>query len=196
LTPSRRGAGRNEEALVAVATVDRSTGVVFWQYVLAISGALLILASVVLELVILNYHSTSTVTKLTGGATITTTGPSAPPASLVATVFATGIIALLAAAFFSRISKVVLTGVGEIDLQTQADIAAASAGAAKNDPTKIKAIYQLAAPRVAESLRSPTASGIGAIHLDPMRIPAQAAANTPSNLVGSIVQEAARELNV
>jgi hypothetical protein len=182
-------------ALVAVATVDRSTGVLFWQRTLAIAGALLILAAAVLELVILNYHSTSIVTTMASG-TMTTTGPSAPPASLVTTVFATGIIALLAAAFFSRISKVVLPGVGEIDLQTQADIAAASAGAAKNDPAKTKAIYTLAASRVAESLRSSTASGIVAIHLDPMKIPAKAAVNAPSDLVGSIVQEAAKELNV
>src|SRR5262245_36459596 len=102
---------------MAAATIDRSTGVKAWQATLCVAGAALVVMSAILELVIIRYHSSTVVTK-SGDTTTTVTGPSAPPATLVTACLGAGIVCILAAAFFSRISKVVVTGIGELDLDT------------------------------------------------------------------------------
>jgi hypothetical protein len=59
---------------MAVATVDKAQSTVPWQIILAIAGAVAIFAAATLEVVILVYHSTSTVTK-SGTVTTTITDP-------------------------------------------------------------------------------------------------------------------------
>jgi hypothetical protein len=100
---------------MTVAAVDRTKNPLLWQIMLGAAGAVAVAAGAVLEVVILKYHSTSTVNK-NGNPTTTVTGPSAPTASLVTACLGAGLLLLFASAFFSRISKVVITGIGEIDL--------------------------------------------------------------------------------
>jgi hypothetical protein len=90
----------------------------------------------------------STVTK-SGRVTTTVTGPSAPPAALVTTCLGAGIVLLLTAAFFSRISKVVITGVGEIDLNAAATLAGKVAEKSGGDPAKAEELYKTAASQAA-----------------------------------------------
>jgi hypothetical protein len=138
---------------MAVTTVDRTEHTSFWQIVLCITGAVILVAGAVLEIVLLSYHSTSKVSK-TGGTTTTITGPAAPPASLITACMTVGILLILAAAFFSRISKVVLPGGYELDLENSAKIAAAIA-TKTSDPAKAEQLYKQVAPRVAEMATVP-----------------------------------------
>lgn len=120
---------------MAVPTVDKAQSAVPWQLILALAGLVAVVAAAVLEVVILEYHSTSTVTK-SDTVTTTITGPSAPPAALVTMCLGAGVVLLLVAAFFSRISKVAITGVGEIDLNTAATLAGKVAKKTGGDPVK------------------------------------------------------------
>lgn len=133
---------------MAVATVDKAPSTVPWQIILAIAGAVAILAAAVLEVVTLVHHSTSTVTK-SGTVTTTTTGPSAPPATLVTTCLGAGVVLLLVAAFFSRISKIAITGVGEIDLNSAAALAGKVAEKAGGNSAKAAQLYKAAASQAA-----------------------------------------------
>jgi hypothetical protein len=132
---------------MAAATVDRIKNVLPWQITLGVAGGLAIIAGVILELVIAQYHSTTAVVKA-GNITTTTTGPPAPASGLVTGCLGAGVLLLLAAAFFSRISKVVVTGIGEIDIDTGAELAAKAAAKAGGDPDKTKAIYKRAASKI------------------------------------------------
>jgi hypothetical protein len=58
-------------------------------------------------------------------------------------------VLLVVAAFFSRISKVVITGVGEIDLNTAATLAGKVAEKTGGDPTKAAHLYRTAASHAA-----------------------------------------------
>ena len=133
---------------MAMPTVDNAQRTVLWQGILAVVGVVAIVGAAVLEVVILAYHSTSTVTK-NGTVTTTVTGPSAPPAALVTTCLAAGIVLLLVAAFFSRISKVAITGIGEIDLNSAAALAGKVAEKAGGDPAKATQLYKTAAAQAA-----------------------------------------------
>jgi hypothetical protein len=146
---------------MAVPTVDKGQGTVPWQIILAVAGVVAILAAAALEVVSLVYHSTSTVTK-SGTVTTTITGPSPPPAALVTTCLGAGIVLLLVAAFFSRISKVAITGVGEIDLNAAATLAGKVAEKTHGDPVKAEAMYKTAASQAAGlvSQRVPTTARI------------------------------------
>lgn len=146
---------------MAVATVDKAPSTVPWQIILAIVGGVAILAAATLEVVILVYHSTSIVTK-SGTVTTTVTGPSAPPAALVTTCLGAGVVLLLVAAFFSRISKVAITGVGEIDLNSAATLAGKVAAKTGGDPAKATQLYKTAASQAAAlvSQRAPATARI------------------------------------
>lgn len=134
---------------MAVATVDKTQSTVPWQIILAAAGVVAILAAATLEVVILVHHSTSTVTK-SGTVTTTITGPSAPSAALVTTCLGAGVVLLLVAAFFSRISKIAITGVGEIDLNAAATLAGKVAEKTGGDPAKAAQLYKTAASHAAE----------------------------------------------
>jgi hypothetical protein len=133
---------------MAVATVNKSQSTVPWQISLAVAGVVTILAAAALEVVMLAHHSTSTVRK-SGSLTTTITGPSAPPAALVTTCLGAGVVLLLVAAFFSRISKIAITGIGEIDLNSAATLAGKVAQKAGGDPAKAARLYKIAASQAA-----------------------------------------------
>lgn len=129
-------------------TIDRTKDTLLWQLMLITGGVVALAAGAVLEVVLLSYHSTSTVLK-TGNTTVTTTGPAAPSASLVTMCVGAGVLLILAAAFFGRIGKVVLPGGYEVDLDDAAKIAGMSAEKAQGDPVKTANIYKRAASRAA-----------------------------------------------
>jgi len=133
---------------MTLATTDNPQRSGRWQIVIAFLGVLGIVAAVALELVILRYHSTSTVTR-TATVITSTRGPSAPAAALVTTCLATGVTLLLVAAFFSRISKVAIAGIGQIDLSTAASLAGKVAAKAKGDPVRAEQLYKSAASKAA-----------------------------------------------
>jgi hypothetical protein len=132
---------------MAVTTVDRTERTFLWQMTLIVGGVGVLAGGIVLEIVLLSYHSTSKVVK-TGGTTTTTTGPAAPAANLITACVAVGVLLILAAAFFSRISKVVLPGGYELDLENGAKIAGAIA-AKTNDAATAEQLYKQVVPRAA-----------------------------------------------
>jgi hypothetical protein len=138
---------------MAIATVSRTEHIAFWQILLSIFGAIVLASGVVLEIVLLSYHSTST-TITTGGTIVTTTGPSAPSASLVTSCIVVGAVLILAASFFSRISKVSLPGGYELDFENSAKLAAAIAQKT-SDPAVAERLYMSAAPRAAAMVATP-----------------------------------------
>lgn len=129
-------------------TTVQNQSTIPWQRTLAITGILGVIAAFVLEITALRHHATTTVQK-SATLTTTTTGPSAPPASLVTTVLAAGIVLILVAAFFSRINKIAITGVGEIDLNTAAAIAGKAAARARGDAKETERIYKAATSQAA-----------------------------------------------
>jgi hypothetical protein len=133
-----------EIAMAMGSSTDKSTpNTGAWQGLLIVLGIILLAAAGFLQWVISSYHTTSTVSKV-GDVTTTVTGPSGPPAALVTTCLGVGAILVLAGCFFGRISKVVITGIGELDLSTQADIAKAATEAVGNDPTKVGEVLKRA----------------------------------------------------
>jgi len=149
---------------MAVATAEKTQGPVSWQLILAIAGVVAVAAAATLEVVTLAYHSTSTVTK-SGTVTTTVTGPAAPPAALVTTCFGAGVVLLLVAAFFSRISKIAITGIGEIDLNAAATLAGKVAEKTGGDPAKTAQLYKTAASQAAElvSQRVPATTRVSSL---------------------------------
>ena len=142
---------------MASKAIDTVKNVWIWQVVLMAIGFVLVLLAGLLQLTISKLHSTTVVTK-TATQTITTTGPSAPAGSLVTTVLAAGAVLILAGAFFSRVSKIVIPNVGEVDLQTQADIASKVA-VATSDPAKAKQLTVSTSDKVqAEMATQPVAA--------------------------------------
>jgi hypothetical protein len=133
---------------VTVLTTDTPQTRDPWRIFLAELGVLAVVAAVVLEVVILSYHSTTTTTKI-ANVTRTVKGPSAPAAALVTTCLATGLVLLLVTAFYGRISKIAITGVGEIDLNAAASIAGKVAAKAKGDSARAEQLYRAAASKAA-----------------------------------------------
>jgi hypothetical protein len=161
---------------------------------LTVVGSVLVLAAAVLQWVISSYHSTTVVTKA-GDTTTTVTGPSAPPATLVTTCLAAGIICILAGAFFSRISKVVVTGIGEVDLETQSALAGEVAKKAKGNPEMARKIYRKAAPQVAQKLAVRVIAGASgeAAPVTPNFAPQSIQVGLSDAELTDIVDEAAKE---
>jgi len=126
----------------------RAANMLIRQMILASCGLVLLSFGVFLEALGLRFHSTSTVTKV-GDTTVTTAGPSAPPDSLVVGFIAAGVLLLVMAMFCDRVSKLSISGFGEIDLENGAALAAAAAEKAGGDVEKTKQIYRKAAPAVA-----------------------------------------------
>lgn len=134
-----------------IETVDRAEHPTFWRAILVIVGVLALAAGIVLEVVILEYHSTTNVVK---HATYTSTinGPSAPPSALVMACLGAGVLLLVTAAFFDRINKIVLAGIGEIGLDAEAEIAGLCAVKAGGDQAKAQRIFKRAASEAADLL--------------------------------------------
>ncbi len=142
---------------MAVTSARQTGSISLWQVILFVTGVAVLAAGAVLEIVLLSYHST-TKTIRTGGSITTVTGPAAPPASLISACVAAGIVLILAAAFFSRVSKVALPGGYELDFANSAKIAAAIA-TKTSDPARAKQLYQRVAPRAATMLSPQLDSG-------------------------------------
>lgn len=161
-------------------TINTSNNQLGWQIGLVCAGSCLIIGAAVLQVVISSFHSTTTVSHLPGGTTQTTTGPAAPPAALVTTCLGLGVILLIVGALYSRISKITLTGVGEIDLDTQAAIAAKAAQVTGGNPARTKQLVK----RANEKLLVQQAVG----HISP-----HIAAS--DDAISNLVQTAATELH-
>ena len=133
-----------------------------WQIALAVLGAALLVAGAVLEFDILHHNSSTVVRRLTGNTagTVTTVSAAAPATSLVATCLGAGIVLLLVAAFFSRITKISIDNVGEIDLATVSKLADKSAQAADSVPKAAQILKRAAAAVVAERSRTPAPRGV------------------------------------
>ena len=123
-----------------------------WQVALTVLGAALVIAGGVLEFDILHHSSSTVVRRLTGSTagTVTTVSAAAPATSLVATCLGAGIVLLLVAAFFSRITKIAIDNVGEIDLATVSKLADKSAQAADSVPKAAQIFKRAATAVVAE----------------------------------------------
>jgi hypothetical protein len=144
---------------MAFTTIDRTQHTAMWQAVLFSVGIIGLAAGVALEIALLVHHSTSTVTKV-GTSTVTTTGPAGPTQALVTTCLGIGAVLILASAFFSRISKLVLPGGYELDLDAGAKLAGAIA-AKTSEPAVAEQLYKQAAPRVAQLMAMPWPAGPG-----------------------------------
>lgn len=144
---------------MAFTTIDRTEHTRMWQVILFTAGVIGLAAGAALEFVLLAHHSTSTVTKV-GASTVTTTGPAGPSATLVTTCVGIGAVLILASAFFSRISKLVLPGGYELDLDTGAKLAGAIA-AKTSEPAVAERLYKQAAPRAAQMIATPQPAGRG-----------------------------------
>ena len=158
-----------------------------WQIALTFLGAALVLAGVVLEFDILHHSSATVVHRLTGktAGTVTTVSAAAPATSLVATCLGAGIVLLLVAAFFSRITKISIDNVGEIDLATVSKLADKSAQAADSVPKAAQIFKRAATAVVAE--RSSRASR-------PSGVPAGSGAPLDDATLQAMVDEAAKNV--
>lgn len=115
-------------------------------------GAVGVLAAIGLEVAALLMHQSTVTTVYTGAphltTTTTTTYPGGPSGALVGWLFAGGVLLVLIAVFYPRITKIVLPGGAELDLASGAQLAAAIAK--KNlPPGKAQALFAMAAPRAA-----------------------------------------------
>jgi hypothetical protein len=156
-----------------------------WQIALTVLGAALVIAGGVLEFDILHHSSSTVVRRLTGSTpgTVTTVSAAAPAPSLVATCLGAGIVLLLVGAFFSRITKISIDNVGEIDLATVSKLADKSAQAADSVP-KAAQILKRAAAAVVERNRSSAPGGA----------PAGSSAPPDDATLQAMVDEAAKSL--
>ena len=156
-----------------------------WQVALTVLGAALVIAGGVLEFDILHHSSSTVVRRLTGSTpgTVTTVSAAAPATSLVATCLGAGIVLLLVGAFFSRITKISIDNVGEIDLATVSKLADKSAQAADSVP-KAAQILKRAAAAVVERNRSSVPGGA----------PAGSSAPPDDATLQAMVDEAAKSL--
>jgi hypothetical protein len=94
------------------------------------------------------------------------------PTTLITALFGAGVILLMVAAFFTRITKVVFPWGGELNFAISAALTGVIAGKT-NDPAEAQRLYMSAAPRVAEAI----ASNAGMTHVAVSR---QMAWNTES----------------
>jgi hypothetical protein len=94
-------------------TPDSRLTIANWRTLLTVFGIAAIVTAGVLEIVSLNYHQVTTVA-ITGAkpdlTTSTTVGPSAPPTAVVSAALGAGVVLLLVAAFFTRITKISALG--------------------------------------------------------------------------------------
>jgi hypothetical protein len=148
---------------MAFTTIDRTQHTAMWQAVLFSVGIIGLAAGVALEIALLVHHSTSTVTRV-GRSTVTTTGSAGPTQALVTTCLGIGAVLILASAFFSRISKLVLPGGYELDLEAGAKLAGAIA-AKTSEPAVAEQLYKQTAPRVAQLMAMPWPAGPGSSRL-------------------------------
>jgi len=120
-----------------------------WRWALALIGAVALLAALAFEIISLVLPQVTTVT-VTGThlnpITTTSTGPGGPPSGLIAGLFGGGAVIILAAAFFTRITKIILPGGAELDLDSQAQLAGAVAQD-ETDPQQAAKVYKAAAPK-------------------------------------------------
>jgi hypothetical protein len=138
-------------ATVTVSAPDSERVLRRWRIALTILGAASIVAGLVIELVALNYHQvTQAIVTGTSPDTVTTTvtGPSAPPSALITGLVGAGVILLMIAAFFPRISKVVFPWGGELDFGTSAALTGVIA-TKTSDAAEAEKLYKGAAAAIA-----------------------------------------------
>jgi hypothetical protein len=137
-------------ATVTVTAPDSDQALKLWRIALTILGAVGIVAGLVIEVVAVNYHQVTQAT-VTGTSpdtvTTTVTGPSAPPTVLITGLFWAGVILLMIAAFFPRISKVIFPWGGELDFGTSAALTGVIA-TKTSDAVEAEKLYKGAAAAI------------------------------------------------
>jgi hypothetical protein len=137
-------------ATVTVTAPGSDQALKLWRIALTILGAVGIVAGLVIEVVAVNYHQVTQAT-VTGTSpdtvTTTVTGPSAPPTALITALVWAGVILLMIAAFFPRISKVVFPWGGELDFGTSAALTGVIA-TKTSDPAEAEKLYKGAAAAI------------------------------------------------
>ena len=137
-------------ATVTVTAPDSDQALKLWRIALTILGAVGIAAGLVIELVAVNYHQVTQAT-VTGTSpdtvTTTVTGPSAPPTALITGLVWAGVILLMIAAFFPRISKVIFPWGGELDFGTSAALTGVIA-TKTSDAAEAEKLYKGAAAAI------------------------------------------------
>jgi hypothetical protein len=145
-------------ATVTVTAPDSDQVLKVWRIALTILGAIGIVAGLAVELVAVNYHQV-TQAIVTGSSpdtvTTTVTGPSAPPTALITGLVAAGVILLMIAAFFPRITKVVFPWGGELDFGTSAALTGVIATKTSN-AAEAERLYKGAAAAIASDAPPPT----------------------------------------
>jgi|SRR5580692_5054433 hypothetical protein len=143
-------------ATVTVSAPDSDRVLRLWRIALTVLGAASILAGLAIELVAVNYHQV-TQASVTGTSpdtvTTTVTGPSAPPSALITGLVGAGVILLMIAAFFPRISKVVFPWGGELDFGTSAALTGVIA-TKTSDAVEAEKLYKGAAAAIAANAPS------------------------------------------
>lgn len=126
-----------------------------WRGALAAVGGVVIVVALVLVVVGFAAHQVTKV-EVAGkkpDLTTITTGHGVTSAALIGTFLAVGVVVLLVAAFFTRVTKIVFPGGTEIDLDTSAAVAGAVA-AQISDPAEASAVYKRSMARVTELIAS------------------------------------------
>jgi hypothetical protein len=138
-------------ATVTVSAPDSDEVMRIWRIALTILGAVAIAAGLAVEVAAVNYHQvTQAIVTGTSPDTVTTTvtGPSAPPTALITGLVAAGVILLMIAAFFPRISKVIFPWGGELDFATSAALTGVIA-TKTNNAAEAARLYKGAAAAIA-----------------------------------------------
>lgn len=140
----------------AVSTPDSDKAIRRWRLALTIGGIALILLAAVIEWIAVNYHQVTKVYDIGKASaakfhTVTVTGPAGPPTTLITALLGAGVIMLLVAAFFPRISKIVFPWGGELDFATNAALTGVIA-TKTNNMQEARELYARSVPRVVEAM--------------------------------------------
>jgi hypothetical protein len=141
---------------------DDSDKIERWRRRLTLAALAGLIIAIILEIIALFVQQKTNVA-ITGKSpdttTITTVGAGPPPSALVGGLFGGGAVLLLVAALFTRITKIVLPGGAELDIDTGAQLAAAIAPKT-NEPQEAAKLFREAAPQAMREVAGRTSSSV------------------------------------
>jgi hypothetical protein len=136
-----------------VVVPDRKHTISTWRTSLAIVGGAAVLLSLVMWWIANSYHQVTKVYTVKTGASnshiVTVTGPPGPSTALITTLLGAGVIMILVAALFTRITKIVFPWGGEVDLGTSAALKRVIKAKIR-DTKRQQVIYEKAVPLAAQ----------------------------------------------
>jgi hypothetical protein len=141
-------------ATTTVVVPDSKSVINAWRKGLAIIGGFAVLISLVMWWIANTYHQVTkvyTVKTGTGNShTVTVTGPPGPSTALITTLLGAGVIMILVAALFARITKIVFPWGGEVDLGGTSTALKRVIKARTGDTKRQQVLYKKAAPVAAQ----------------------------------------------